>query len=165
MSKELVKKFTLEIIKPVVKENFILMLDSWSGHKNYDQINDLNCKPLVIPPKITSLIQPADVFVFLQWKYFAKKMYNFVPLEEIDIDLRLRNYIIKMHSLIFNQLQSSLFYPMLKYAWYKPGYITERPENFETVKDICFKFDEIECSLNNCTDSTFVFCSWYRKCL
>ena len=102
MSKELVKKFTLKIIKPVVKENFILMLDSWSGHKNYDQyenmFNDLNCKLLVIPLKTTSLIQPADVFVFLQWKYFAKIMYNFVALEEIDIDLRLRNYTIKMHS-------------------------------------------------------------------
>jgi hypothetical protein len=39
-------------------------------------------------------------------------MYNFVELEEIDIDLRLRNCIIKMHSLTFNQLQSSLFYPI-----------------------------------------------------
>jgi hypothetical protein len=52
------------------------MLDSWSGHKNYDlyedMFNDLNCKQLVIPPKTTSLIQPADVFLFLHWKYFAK---------------------------------------------------------------------------------------------
>ena len=89
MSKELVKKFTLEIIKPVVKENFILMLDSWSGHKNYDQyenmFNDLNCKLLVIPLKTTSLIQPADVFVFLQWKYFAKKCTILLHLKRLTL--------------------------------------------------------------------------------
>jgi len=80
---------------------------------------------------------------------FVKKIYNYVSLEEIDIEIRIRNCIIKMHSLIYNQLQSPLFYRMLRYAWFKPGYCNENPE-FDNVRDICFKFSEIDCNIDNC---------------
>ena len=55
---------------------------------------------LQIPQKCTSTYQPLDVFVFRQWKNFAKRCYNKVALDELNYDLRSRNGIIKLQSLI-----------------------------------------------------------------
>ncbi len=67
---------------------------------------------LQVPQKCTSTHQPFDIPVFRQWKSFAKKCYNRVALEEFNYDLRLRNGIIKLQSLIYNQLTSNVFNPM-----------------------------------------------------
>jgi hypothetical protein len=168
LNKSLVKKYLREVVRPVVSRDFILIVDSWTTHKNislYNEIfNDIKCNLLVIPAGCTSLIQPADMMLFREWKYFAKKIYNYVSLEEIDIEIRIRNCIIKMHSLIYNQLQSPLFYRMLRYAWFKPGYCNENPE-FDNVRDICFKFSEIDCNIDNCINECFIQCSHCRKCI
>src|SRR5271167_3536975 len=61
---------------------------------------------LQIPKKCTSTLQPLDIFVSRQWKNFAKRCYNRVALDELNYDLRSRNGIIKLQSLIYNQLTS-----------------------------------------------------------
>ncbi len=70
MTKELVKKFSQEILKPIVKNNFVLMLDSWQGHNKqeiYDNIfGNINCNLQVIPAGTTSYIQPLDKVLFGQ---------------------------------------------------------------------------------------------------
>jgi hypothetical protein len=166
LTKPLVKKYINDILKPVVSKDFILMVDSWTTHKDkslYDEIfDDIKCNLLVIPSGCTSLIQPADKILFREWKYFVKHFYNYVSLEEIDIELRVRNCIIKMQSLIYNQLQSPLFYRMLRYAWHKPGYCNDNVE-FDNVRDICFNYLETNCNINNCNEETFIQCSHCRK--
>ncbi len=117
---------------------------------------------MVITSGCTALIQPADVILFREWKYFVKRFYNYVSLEEIDIELRVRNCIVKMQSLIYNQLQSPLFYRMLRYAWYKPGYCNENPE-FDNLRDIYFNYLEINCNIDNCNEENFIQCSHCRK--
>ncbi len=169
MTKELIKKFSQEILKPIVKNDFVLMLDSWPGHNKqeiYDNIfENINCNLQVIPAGTTSYIQPLDKVLFRQWKYFAKTIYNYVSIEDINIELRLRNNIIKMNSLIYNQLQSPLFYRMLKYGWYKCGYSDVRPDNFDTVKDICFNVGINNCNETNCQNLSFICCSICRNFL
>ena len=81
--------------------------------------NNTNLKRLTIPPKTTDLIQPCDVGLFCYCKCFSKRIHNFVILENIDIDLTLRNNICKLWSLIFNKFNSDVFTNFFKKAWNK----------------------------------------------
>jgi len=44
---------------------------------------------------------------------------------DYDLDLLIRNNIIKLQSLVHNQLSSPRYKDFLKYSWYKSGYIKE----------------------------------------
>jgi len=48
-----------------------------------------------------------------------------------DINLHLRNNILKTQSLIYNQFSSPRFVNMFMYAWWKSGYITENQKKFQ----------------------------------
>ena len=69
---------------------------------------------LQIPQKYTSTYQPLNVFVFRQWKNFAKRCYNRVALDELNYDLRSRNGIIKLQSLMLQPMCSHLCGSMLR---------------------------------------------------
>jgi len=77
-----------------------------------------------------------------------------VALDELNYDLRSRNGIIKLQSLIYNQLTSAIFKPMWKYTWIKAGYCSENYETFQTVDEICFHNMNLTCSL--CEESSFI---------
>jgi len=122
----------------------LLLLDSWTGQSNWQMFEDLltddkMIKILKIPPKKTSLIQPLDVYFFRQWKIMARKFFERVLLDDIDLNLKQRNNTIKLHSLIHNQLSSPRFQPMIRYAWFKAGYLTQTPGRFDNVSQVCFK--------------------------
>jgi hypothetical protein len=70
-----------------------------------------------------------------------------------------------MQSLIFNQLQSPLFYLMLRYSWHKSGYTEERPEKFDILKEIWFEFGLSHCYKSNCKEISFINYSICRKML
>ena len=55
---------------------------------------------LQITQKCKSTYQSLDVFVFRQWKNFAKRCYNRVIFDDLNYDLRSRNGIIKLQSLM-----------------------------------------------------------------
>jgi len=86
--------------------------------------DDKSCEILKILPKTTSFIQQMDVYFFHQWKGFSKKVYNRVMLDGLEVNLKERNNIIKLHSLIHNQLSSPRFGKMIQYYWYKFGYLS-----------------------------------------
>ena len=69
------------------------------------------------------------------------------------------NNIIKMNFLIHNQLSSKEFNAMIKYAWYKSGYLTVYPGNFRDVKQICFTWNDPSCSAYMCQETIFICCS------
>lgn len=75
-----------------------------------------------------------------------------------------RDEICKMHSLILNQFQSSLFTEMFKCSWSMAGYDVEY-EPFESFKEILFNFNEHTCTVNNCENISFIQCSHCRKIL
>ena len=92
------------LIPSLLSEKTLLIFDSWSGqtyHKGmYDSIKGL--KRLEIPWKITSKIQPLDVFFNRQWKIIACRVYQRVLLDELEIHLAQGNNIIRLQSLIHN---------------------------------------------------------------
>ena len=64
-------------------------------------------------PKTTPKIQPLDVFFNQQYKIIAHRVYDRVILDDINKHLAERNNVIRLHSLIHNQLSAPIFVPMI----------------------------------------------------
>ena len=107
------------------------------------------------------MIQPLDVYFNRQYKMIGRKLYEYVRLHSIDINLAQRNNIIKMNSLIHNQLSSKEFNTMIKYAWYKPGYLTAYPGNFRDVNLLVTDnfLRSVETGIKIKTSLSLAFCS------
>lgn len=168
LTKSHIQYWAEKVLKPLMEEDFVLLLDSWSGqtdHTIFDEIfdEDVDCEHLQIPPKTTSHIQPCDKYFFRQWKYLYQRCFDRVAIDQIPVDLRTRDSILKLHSLIHNQLSSKRFIAMIRYAWFSCGYAVQDPGQFENVRDVCFSFDEDACSIVGCDDHSFICCSWCKK--
>lgn len=124
----------------------LLLLDSWTGHcpasLNPHIPADKVAEILTIPKKTTGMVQPLDVYGFRIWKAFVRKFSDIVILENYNVDLHQRNHVIKMQSLIHNQLSAPKFQNLFAYAWYKSGYLDIRPGRFEHPVAFAFTADD-----------------------
>lgn len=131
-----------EVFLPNVGPVSVLLLDSWGGHcsKTISEATPDNreVKHFVIPKGRTGTIQPLDVYGFRVWKNFVKRFSDMVVLRDYDVNLHLRDNIIKLQSLTHNQFSSPRFVNLFKYSWYKNGYLEERPTEFENPVQFCF---------------------------
>ena len=143
-----------------------MLSDCW-GAQGADNIDNAltNVKRLEIPRRTTSLIHLLDVYLNRQYKVIARKLYDYVRLHQVDINLAERNNIIKINLLIHNQLSSKVFCPMIQYAWFQSGYLQADPGSFKNVKQMCFSFKDNSCNINNCDELTFICCSWCEESL
>lgn len=170
LTKALVECWIQEVLDDVASNRFLLLVDQWSVQTDpltYE--NNLtkgqSCKLLVIPGKVTSTKQPCDRYFFRQWKNLARRMYHHVLLDELNVDLRTRDAIIKMQSLIHNQLSANIFVPMISYSWSACGYIPPQYQSFSNVIDVCFTFDADQCSMDDCDSYPFICCSHCQNVL
>ncbi|CAF3020621.1 unnamed protein product [Rotaria sp. Silwood2] len=72
-----------------------------------------------------------------------------------------RNNIIKLVSLVHNQLSASVFRPMIRYSWYVADLLKDDPSEFRNVLEICFPSattDE-ECDVHNCEETVLTTCT------
>jgi hypothetical protein len=112
-----------------------------------------------------------DVFGFNPWKKFDRRFCDLVVQEGIEINISERNNIIKLQSLIHNQFRSPRYREMWKYSWWKAGYLTQKPGDFNTPAEFSFSnsFDENGCMVSNsatvCGESSFLVCGWCRRSL
>jgi Tc5 transposase C-terminal domain/DDE superfamily endonuclease len=170
LSTSLIEYWIREVLDKVTSNRFLLFVDQWSPQADISVYeNNLtkgqSCKLLVIPRRTTSTRQPCDTYFFRQWKELTRRIYHRVSLDELNIDLRSRDAIIKLQSLVHNQLSSSIFKPMISHAWSTCGYIPKQHPNFSNVIEVCFSFEETYCSNRNCDESAFICCSHYRQIL
>ena len=63
-----------------------------------------------------------------------------------------------MHSLIHNQLSAPVVNDMIRYSWFRTGYISERIL-FRDVMDVCFSDTRFNCGKINCLYNSFIQCS------
>jgi len=75
-------------------------------------------KILEIPKKTTPLIQPLNIYFNLQYTVIARKLDDHIRLYNINIKLAEHNNLIKMNSLIHNQLSSKTSNPMIQHTWF-----------------------------------------------
>ncbi|KYN13188.1 hypothetical protein ALC57_14632, partial [Trachymyrmex cornetzi] len=116
---------------------------------------------LKIPAGTTGIIQPLDVYTFRPWKNFLKRFSDVLIRYNYDINLHLRNNIKKILTLIHNQFSSLRFVNLFKYAWYKSGYIEEKPPKCETPVNFCFT--NCETIYDCCHDIAIFRCAWCTK--
>ncbi|CAD6208878.1 GSCOCG00010700001-RA-CDS, partial [Cotesia congregata] len=95
----------------------------WKIAKKLQKNFSKNLEIMIIPKGITGNIQPLDVFGFRIWKNFVKHFSDSVILMGQDLNLHLRNNIIKLQSLTHNQLSSPRYRDLFKYSWFKSGYV------------------------------------------
>ena len=145
----------------------LLLSDSWPGQGDaqgiYEKIR--NCKRMEIPPKTTAKIQPLDVFSNHEYKGIARRVYDRVILDDIDIQMAQRNNIMRLHSLNHNQISAPIYKPIIRYAWFKSGHLHNHPGQFQTVTDVCFKLSQPHCDISSCDSFSFIRCSYCRKIL
>jgi len=84
---------------------------------------------------------------------------------ENDINLHERNNIIKLQSLIYNQLSSPRYHNLFKYSWFKSSYTNERPEEFENPVQYSFDETSTRCDIEDCNNIAVVSCFWCQKSL
>ena len=66
-------------------------------------------------------------------KNLAKRLYNRVALDQLNVILHERNTLIKLVSLIHNQLSAPVFENMILYSWYACGYLKDDPSPFKNI--------------------------------
>lgn len=149
--------------KPAV----LVLADAWSGHSKQSQETDLlhmGAKLLRIPPSTTDKLQPLDVNFNRQLKIFYNRIVEEAFYRDILANVTSREGIINIHSLLHNQMCSSQYYDMIKYAWRNtdPSFNTSELTNHppKMVNSIQFDFDQAQmCQVSGCDQHAFVKCS------
>ena len=81
---------------------------------------------------------------------------------DYDVSLHERNNIIKMQSLVHNQLSSPRFHNTFKYSWFKSGYLTDRPPEFHNPVEFCFNTTtDPVCSYQD--NIGIITCGWCKQ--
>jgi hypothetical protein len=152
---------------PSIGGKCLLLSDSWSAQNDMSLYDKANCqnkhiKRIQIPQKTTSDLQPLDVYYNRQMKNFIKRIYNRVALDEIPIHMYERNNIIKIVSLVHNQLSAPIFRQMIRYSWYASGLSKTDPTPFFNINEVCFPpiTSHEECSVDNCDDAVLITCAF-----
>lgn len=121
LTSSLVRYWSEKCLAPSVNKQCLLLSDSYSGQNDpniYQNIPSKSIRRIMIPKNKTCDIQPLDRYFNRQMKILIKRLYHHVAIEQIDINLWERNNIIKLISLVYNQLSSSKFNKMIQYSWY-----------------------------------------------
>ena len=94
---------------------------------------------MIIPKDTTGKVQPVDVYGFRIWKNYVRHFSDSVILLDYDLNLHIRNNIIKLQSLVHNQLSLPRYHSLFKYSWFKSGYVAEKPGELENPVDKTLK--------------------------
>ena len=114
----------LSILNPHLSTNSLVICDSCYGHKDehvlLEAFGGKYVDLKIIPPnKTTKYAQPLDMYFFRQYKTYAKIITDFIKLRSSNMQPKFhdRFFIMKLHSVIYNQLSAEAYRPMLRYAW------------------------------------------------
>jgi hypothetical protein len=165
MTKKHWASFLENVLFPNIPAKSLGLADQWTTYNDRETI--AKAKPAgyefdlhQMPPRTTSKIQPLDVYFFRPYKSFLRRIEDCVLLDEYDVKLHDRDSIIKLQSLFHNQFSAPRFAPMIRYAWYKAGYIDQKPnEKFPTPLEFCFNDLSDTCMKADCSNMPFIKCA------
>lgn len=166
MTKVHLKSFFEKVIEPELENKSLLLCDSWTGHKEIEIFISARKQKKVIlefiPPKTTKYAQPLDVYFFRQYKLYIRRIVDYVRLspEDQQTNLHDRIFIMKLHSVVYNQFSSPKYQNMIKYAWLASGYSTGLDKQaFQNTIEISFDVGFKECAIEDINnDGTKIAC-------
>jgi hypothetical protein len=166
MGKKQMVEWFEHVYFPHAPKSSLLLLDAWTTYRDTDAIDRVTPKGQkvniqTIPRKCTPHVQPLDVFFFRQWKDFVRKITDRVLLDNLDVDIRTRDNILKLQSLTHNQFSAGRFEDFVRYAWIKIGYVDAPKKNFLTPAEVCFGDMHEQCGMvgKNCEKMSFIKCA------
>jgi hypothetical protein len=172
LTKELLQTWFKDVFFPNAGGKSVLLLDSLTTYKNRSVISSATpsnkqLEILTIPPQTTGLIHPLDKYGFRIWKNFIRRISDRVLLDGLDVNLYQRNNILKLQSLVHNQLTSTKFVNLFKYSWFASEYTDNHPGKFENPVEFCSNVQDKKCSRIDlsCNSVSFIICSWCEQSL
>ena len=140
-TKRIMQDWFSEVFLQDVSDQSILILDAWSGQGPGASLSSPNVLISYIPEGATKYVQPLDVYFFRQYKLLVKNVVEVCRELYLGGQCRIkpgnRYFIIRLHSVCFNQLSHPRFSRMWRYAWRKPGYTVDgESQPFENVIQI-----------------------------
>lgn len=146
----------------------LILYDHYSNNKPIGQwARAYNIKPMIIPERTTSDLQPLDVIFNRQYKIFVNRITEQAHYDDMIGDVTSREGIMNMHSLIWNQLSSPIYRDMIRWAWHKTDANFDNNEISHVppmmVRAVQFAFNETHCDIDTCTDHPFTRCSHCGK--
>lgn len=164
MGKEIAKQWMSDLFLPMVEEESVLVIDSWSGYKDMLKMEAIAAKKLIIevlPPGSTGTLQPADVFFNRTFKNFIRILSDRIRWRHLDFVIAVRRNLLCILDLTYNQFKAPRYNEFLKYSWYRAGYYNEHPLQFVTPVQYCLQFKGYaKCERDNCPDFCFMRCSY-----
>ncbi|CAF3921100.1 unnamed protein product [Rotaria sp. Silwood1] len=158
--------FLNDVLRPFVHKKFLLFLDSWRTQTDPNKFRKVfphqDSQLLIFPEGSTGHIQPQDLSFFRSWRYFHKKIEHYTHINRTQINLNDRQYFINVHSVIHNQLSAPQFENLIKSGFIQARITNETIGNIEKPKDICFKFNDLYCSFQDCDERTLLKCAWCK---
>ena len=157
------KKWLKNVYFPNLGYSSVLLIGSWSGHcpnavKEATPPNK-NVDVKIIPKGTTGMIQPLEVFGFRVWKNYVRHFSDSVTLMNEDIELHKIKNIIKLQSLVHNQLSFFRYINLFKYSRHKSCYVDVKPDEFDNPVTFGFGNDCNErCEVPDCSNSAIVRC-------
>ena len=111
LDNSILEEFYSEVCSPGAGEYSLLLVHFWSANSDRSLVDrarptDKEIDILSIPPGTTWKVQPLDVYGFRSWKQFARFFSDRVLIDDLDVILNQRNELIKLQSLIHNQMSS-----------------------------------------------------------
>ena len=85
--------------------------------------------------------------MFVLCAFSKQKVHDRMAVDQTNIDACSRSFILKMHSLIHNQLKAERFSRLVEYGGYSSGYISKDPGYLKNVYNVYFSIDDHLCSL------------------
>lgn len=163
MGKKEWSSYMANVLFPHMPQDLLCVGDSWKIYNDRSLIEKAtpegrHLELLQLPPGTTPTHQPLDVFFYGPYKGFMKKIEDRILLDEIKINLHARDNVFRLHSLVYNMFAAPKFEPVLRYCWYKAGYIDQKPEPFETPVQFCFGKLKDKCSRPDCERLAFLKC-------
>ncbi|CAB3386479.1 Hypothetical predicted protein [Cloeon dipterum] len=166
--KELFEKCLLPHLVP--NKPALVLIDHWNGWRKQGEVissvGDASNSPIrveFIPEKTTGDIQPLDVMVNGPFKKLLRAMEDEIITLRLDenFNLQTRNNHIAIVSFAYHQHCSPRYKDMVRYAWFKPGYCSERGSKYITPKSYSFPITTDSCWL--CDERYYMRCGWCAK--
>lgn len=164
MGKDIAKDWMENVFLKHVAPNSLLILDSWNGYKEMMQMPEIQAKKLKIvtlPAKTTGRLQPADVYFNRPFKSLFRRICNKVRWRHNNFILSQRANLLSILDMLYYQCKAPRFQNLLKYAWYRAGFLKKHPDEFKTPIQYCLKFrGYMKCEAEACRNLCFFRCAY-----